>query len=313
MKHSVSSSAGLASTAGRRLAQASALAILAALAACSKPEPATQTPAAETTQPAADPLSASIGGEWRSAEDKARDEYRHPKEALEFWGLAPGMTILEVQPGGGWWSDILAPYAKETGGKYYATAADLENPELSDAAKQARSEFEARFAAKPEVYGTVQFVNFGPKSAPLPENTFDFALSARSFHGWMGGGLTDKYLKDIYGALKPGGIFAIEQHRANEGEQDPKAASGYVTEAHVIEQAQKAGFELVEKSEINANAADTKDHPFGVWTLPPTKRTRPYSEGAAAHDPEFDRTKYDAIGESDRMTLKFRKPEGATT
>lgn len=310
MKHSL-----LASSTGRRVAQVSALAILAALSACSKQEPVTQTPppAAETTQPAADPLAASIDGEWRSADDKSRDVYRHPKEALEFWGLAPGMTVLEVQPGGGWWSDILAPYANATGGKYYATAADLGNPELSDAAKQARTEFEARFAAKPDVYGTVQFVNFGPKSAPLPENTFDFALTARSFHGWMGNGVTDKFLKDLYGALKPGGILAIEQHRANPGEQDPKAASGYVTEAYVIEQAQKAGFELVEKSEINANAKDTKDHPFGVWTLPPTKRTRPYSEGADANDPNFDRTKYDAIGESDRMTLKFRKPQSATT
>jgi len=292
-----------------------ALVMLTALSACSKQEPATQTPpAAEATQSAtAEPLVASLVGEWRSAEAKSRDEFRHPKEALEFWGLAPGMTILEVQPGGGWWSDILAPYANATGGKYYATAADLANPELSEAARQGRTDFEARFAAKPDVYGSVQLVNFGPKSAPLPENTFDFALSARSFHGWMGSGLTDKFLKDIYGALKPGGIFAIEQHRANPGEQDPKAASGYVTEAYVIEQAQKAGFELAEKSEINANAKDTKDHPFGVWTLPPTQRTRPYSEGPDANDPNFDRTKYDAIGESDRMTLKFRKPATATT
>jgi predicted methyltransferase len=295
----------------RRFAYLSALAVFTALGACSKqPEPTAQTPpAAETTQPAvSDPLATSINGEWRSAEDKSRDQSRHPKEALEFWGLAPGMTILEVQPGGGWWSDILAPYAKATGGKYYATAADLQNPELSEGARKSRADFEARFAAKPDVYGQVQFVNFGAKSAPLPENTFDFALSARSFHGWMGGGVTDKFLKDLYGALKPGGILAIEQHRANPGQQDPKAESGYVTEAYVIEQAQKAGFELVDRSEINANPKDTKDHPFGVWTLPPTKRTRPYSEGADANDPNFDRSKYDAIGESDRMTLKFRKP-----
>jgi predicted methyltransferase len=123
--------------------------------------------------------------------------------------------------------------------------------------------------------------------------------------------VTEKFFKDLHGALKPGGILAIEQHRANPGEQDPKAESGYVTEAFVIEQAQKAGFELVDRSEINANPKDTKDHPFGVWTLPPTKRTRPYSDGEAAHDPKFDRSKYDAIGESDRMTLKFRKPTAA--
>jgi predicted methyltransferase len=299
----------------RRFAYLSALAVITALSACAKkPEQAAETPpAAEATQPAvSDPLVASIDGEWRSADDKSRDQYRHPKEALEFWGLAPGMTILEVQPGAGWWSDILAPYAKATGGKYYATAADLQNPEITEASRKGRAEFEARFAAKPEVYGQVQFVNFGKVSAPLPENTFDLILSARSFHGWMGANLTDKFLKDFHGALKPGGILAIEQHRANPGQQDPKAESGYVTEAYVIEQAQKAGFELVDRSEINANAKDTKDHPFGVWTLPPTKRTRPYSEGADAHDPNFDRAKYDAIGESDRMTLKFRKPTNST-
>src|SRR5687767_5378085 len=186
----------------RRFAYISTLAVITALSACAKkPEQAAETPpAAEATQPAAtDPLVASINGEWRSADDKSRDEFRHPKEALEFWGLAPGMTILEVQPGGGWWSDILAPYAHATGGKYYATAADLNNPELPEAARQARKDFEARFTAKPDVYGSVQFVNFGGKSAPLPENTFDFALSARSFHGWMGGGMVEKFLKDLHG------------------------------------------------------------------------------------------------------------------
>lgn len=290
---------------------ASAVALVALLAACSKQEPAAQAPVEEQTAPASDPLAASVSSESRSAEDKARDQYRHPQEALAFWGLQPGMTILEVQPGGGWWTEILAPYARATGGKYYATAADLDNPELSEGSRKARAEFEARFAAKPEVYGPVELVNFSAKSKPLPENTFDFALSARSVHGWMGNGITEKVFKDLYGALKPGGILAIEQHRANPGKQDPKAESGYVTEAYVIEQAQKAGFELVDRSEINANASDTKDHPFGVWTLPPTKRTRPYSEGPDANDPKFDRTKYDAIGESDRMTLKFRKPQAA--
>jgi predicted methyltransferase len=292
----------------------SALAFLILLSACShKEEPTAQPSTAADAAPITenDPLAASVNGEWRSADDRTRDQYRHPQEALAFWGLQPGMTILEVQPGGGWWTEILAPYAHATGGKYVATAADLNNPELPDAARKARADFQARFAAKPDVYGEVQLVNFGAKSAPLPESTFDFVLTARSVHGWMGNGITDKVFKDLYAALKPGGILALEQHRANPGEQDPKAASGYVTEEFVIEQAKKAGFEFVERSEINANAKDTKDHPFGVWTLPPTKRTRPYSEGPDAHDPSFDRTKYDAIGESDRMTLKFRKPEAA--
>jgi predicted methyltransferase len=296
-----------------RAAAVPAVALLAALSACSKQEPAAQAPVAQTAPAAEDALTVSVNSESRSADDKARDQYRHPQEALAFWGLQPGMTILEVQPGGGWWTEILAPYAHATGGKYYATAADLDNPELSEGSRKARADFEARFAAKPEVYGQVQLVNFGAKSKPLPDNAFDFALSARSVHGWMGAGITEKVFKDLYGALKPGGILAIEQHRANPGPQDPKAESGYVTEAFVIEQAQKAGFELVERSEINANAADTKDHPFGVWTLPPTKRTRPYSEGEDANDPKFDRSKYDAIGESDRMTLKFRKPLTASS
>jgi predicted methyltransferase len=287
-----------------------ALALLVVLAACGRKEaPPAETAAAPEAAPAeSNVLQASVDGQWRSAEDRSRDQYRHPQAALEFWGLQPGMTILEVQPGGGWWTEILAPYAHVSGGAYYATAADLNNPELSEGARKARADFEARFAAKPDVYGPVQLINFGAKSAPLPENKFDFILSARSVHGWMGAGVTEKIFKDLYGALKPGGVLAIEQHRANPGPQDPKAANGYVTEQYVIEQAQKAGFELAGRSEINANPKDTKDHPFGVWTLPPTKRTRPYSEGPDAHDPKFDRTKYDAIGESDRMTLKFTKP-----
>ena len=296
-----------------RIAAIAALAAVIGMTGCAKKtEEAAVAEAPAAAQPASDPLADAVNGAWRSAEDKSRDEYRHPQEALAFWGLQPGMTILEIQPGGGWWTEILAPYARATGGQYYATAADLDNPELSEGARKSREEFQARFAAKPEIYGDVKLVNFGPKSAPLPADTFDFVLSARSFHGWMGGGVVEKFLGDVYGALKPGGIFAIEQHRANPGEQDPKAESGYVTEAYVIEQAEKAGFKLADRSEINANAADTKDHPFGVWTLPPTKRTRPYSEGADAHDPKFDRTKYDAIGESDRMTLKFMKPAAGT-
>jgi predicted methyltransferase len=296
------------------LTRITSLVLLATLAACSK----TEQQAAEVTPPAAEAPAATenaiivaVNSDTRTSEDKARDRFRHPAESLEFWGLQPGMTILEVQPGGGWWTEILAPYAHATGGKYYATGADLDNPELSEGARKARADFEARFAAKPDVYGTVSLVNFGAKSAPLPADTFDFVLTARSVHGWMGNGIEEKVFKDLYGTLKPGGILAVEQHRAKPGVQDPKAESGYVTEEHVIKLAQNAGFELVEKSEINANPADTADHPFGVWTLPPSSRTRPYSEGADANDPKFDRTKYDAIGESDRMTLKFRKPGAA--
>ncbi len=250
-----------------------------------------------------------VAGDWRSETDKSRDQYRHPVEALTFWGLAPGMTILEVQPGGGWWTEILAPYAKRTGGKLYVTAADLANPALSEASRKGRADFEARFASKPDLYGRIDFVNWGPKSAPLPKDTFDFILTARSVHNWMSSpGWIEKVFGDFYGALKPGGILAVEEHRANPGPQDPKATSGYVTEAFVIEQAEKAGFKLVAKSEINANAKDTKDHPFGVWTLPPALRSTPVGS-TQPDDPNFDHSKYLAIGESDRMTLKFVKPK----
>lgn len=267
--------------------------------------------AADTSTPGANAdaaLGAAIAGDWRTPEAKARDANRRPMETLTFWGLKPGMAILEVQPGAAsWWTEILAPYARATGGRFLATGADLANPKLADGPRKARADFEAKYGAKPEIYGKIEIVNWGPVSAPLPGNTFDFVLTARSVHGWIQNGVTEKNFRDLYTALKPGGILALEQHRANPGAQDPKAASGYVTEAFVIEQAEKAGFKLVARSEINANPKDAKDHPFGVWTLPPTRTTVPYGSGQPPN-PAFDRTKYDAIGESDRMTLKFQKP-----
>lgn len=253
-------------------------------------------------------LADAVAGDWRTAEDSARDEYRHPEESLEFWGLEPGMTILEVQPGGGWWTDILAPYAHATGGNYYATAADLDDPALTQDARDSRSAFESKYGAKPDLYGKVELVNWGPASKPLPANRFDFILTARSVHGWIGGvyGITaERAFGEFARALKPGGILAVEQHRADPGA--PKVESGgYVTEEYVIELAEQAGLELEAKSEINANPKDTKDHPFGVWTLPPARQSA--EEEGQPSPPGFDRARYDAIGESDRMTLKFRKP-----
>jgi predicted methyltransferase len=253
-------------------------------------------------------LQAAVDGAWRSPEQKARDHYRHPIRALEFWGLRPHMTILEIQPGGGYWTEILAPYAKMTGGKFYATAADLANPKLSDASRKARTEFEARFASKPDTYGTIELVNWGAVSKTLPADTFDFILTARSIHGWMQQGpdaVLDNF-SQFHKALKKGGILAVEQHRANAGPME-KPETGYVSEAYVIGQAEKAGFKLAARSDINANPKDTKDHPFGVWTLPPTLRSSP-EDSDKPDDPNFDHSKYLAIGESDRMTLKFIKP-----
>lgn len=258
---------------------------------------------------ASDPaLAAAVAGDWRSADQKARDQYRHPVEALSFWGLKPGMSILEVQPGGGWWTEILAPYAQATHGKFAMTGTDLGNPKVSKESRDSRAESEAHFAAKPDVYGKVGVVNWGPESKPLPAAQYDFILTARSVHGWIGnenGIAVDKAFGEFSRALKPGGILAVEQHRADPGKQDPKASNGYVSEDFVIAAAKKAGLKLEARSEINANPKDTKDHPFGVWTLPPTRQS---SEEDGKPSPEgFDRAKYDAIGESDRMTLRFRK------
>lgn len=251
-------------------------------------------------------LKQVMAGEWRSADDKARDAERRPLESLTFWGLKPGASVLEVQPGGGWWTRILAPYAARTGGRYTATAADLNNPSLSDAARKGRADFAARYADE-KIYGKVELVNWGPTAAPLPQNTYDFILLSRMIHNWMQSeGALERNLASVAGSLKPGGVLAIEQHRGNPGPQDPKAESGYVTEAFVIAAAEKAGLRLAARSEINANPKDTKDHPFGVWTLPPTRATVAYGSGKPA-DPNFDRSKYDAIGESDRMTLRFVK------
>jgi predicted methyltransferase len=253
-------------------------------------------------------LAQVVDGSWRTPEAKARDVYRHPIESLTFWGLEPGMTILEIQPGAkSWWTDILAPYAARTGGKLYVTGADLDNPDLSESSRKSRAEFEAHYGADPALYGKITVLNWGAKSAPLPKDTFDFILTARSVHGWMGSpGMVEKTFKELYDALKPGGILALEQHRANPGPQGPKAPDGYVTEAFVIATAEHVGFKLAAKSEINANPKDTKDHPFGVWTLPPALRSSAYGSGQP-DDPNFDHSKYLAIGESDRMTLKFVK------
>jgi predicted methyltransferase len=282
-----------------------AASIIAAVLSIGAGAPAAQAqaPAAAAADPA---LAAVLAGDWRTPEQKARDASRRPTEVLAFWGLKPGMSILEVQPGEGWWTQILAPYAARTRGRYAATSADLYSPQTSTAARLARQAFELRFY-NPGVYGRVELVNWGMQAAPLPQNAYDFILVSRSFHGWMRTpGQVDRFLAQLARALKPGGVLAIEQHRANAGPQDPKAENGYVTEAYLVEQVQKAGLSLAAKSELNANPKDTKDHPFGVWTLPPTRTSVPVGSGPP--NPNFDHSRYDAIGESDRMTLRFAKP-----
>lgn len=257
-----------------------------------------------------DPLLAQvISGEWRDAQQTSRDATRQPALALEFWGLKPGMSVLEVAPGyPAWWAEILAPFAARSGGRYTATAPDLYSPKLSVRALQARMQFEAHFS-RPTLYGRINLVNWGADATPLAPNQYDWILLARGFHNFMAAGMTDRYLHQLYVSLRPAGILAVEQHRANPGVQDPKAPTGYVTESYLIEAMERAGFKLDGRSELYANPADSKDHPFGVWTLPPTRASSLPGSGKPA-DPDFDHAKYDAIGESDRMMLRFIKPTG---
>ena len=264
------------------------------------------TGCATTGEPSRAAIDSVLASSARSAEQKERDAERRPGPSLAFWGLKPGASILEVQPGGGWWTQILAPYAASTGGRYTATAADLTNPNLTPAARQGRDAFAARYADA-SVYSKVELVNWGPVAPPLPESQYDFILLSRVIHGWMRqDGMVDRYFTQVARALKAGGSLAVEQHRAKPGTPEDKGVSGYVTEQFVIDAAKRAGLRLVARSDINANPKDTADHPFGVWTLPPTPATVAYGSGKPA-DPTFDRSKYDAIGESDRMTLRFTK------
>jgi predicted methyltransferase len=255
---------------------------------------------------AIDPLlQKAIDDPRRPATDRARDVYRHPGASLTFWGLKRGDTVIDVNPGTGWWTDIIAPYLAASGGHYIAAGADLNNPALSPAARKDRAAFEAKYADH-SVYGDVSVAGFGKVSGPLAApGTVDLVLVSREVHNWAQvDGFVQKALGDFYAALKPGGALAIEEHRAAEG-ADPKKGDGYLPESFVIAEAKKTGFALAARSDVNANPKDTKDYPFGVWTLPPTNRSSPQGQPA---NPQFDHAPYLAIGESDRMTLKFIKP-----
>jgi predicted methyltransferase len=251
-------------------------------------------------------LDEAIAGDHRSPEERARDADRHPKETLLFFGLAPDMTVVEVWPGGGWYTNILAPVLKRGGGVYIAAGLD---PEASERARAAAAAFEAKVKSAPELYGNVVIGALAPGRTIASDGSADLVLTFRNVHNWLAGGTAEANFATFFRALKPGGVLGVVEHRAK-GDASPEEekASGYVREETVKALALAAGFEFEAASEINANPNDTKDHPFGVWTLPPTRRS---SAVAGVEDTGFDRAKYDAIGESDRMTLKFRKPLGA--
>lgn len=232
---------------------------------------------------------------YRAPLNKARDVYRHPVETLEFFGLTPEMTVVEVAPGQGWYMEILAPLLAVKG--RYIMAAPIADKPYFKTNEELINAWKGKF---PQVGSKMETAIFSPPSKivfPKAE-TADMVLTFRNVHNWMTAKGEEQAFKAFYDVLKPGGILGVVEHRALPSQEDPLAKSGYVREQDVIELAARAGFKLVGSSEINANPKDTKDHPEGVWTLPPALKLG-----------DKNREKYLAIGESDRMTLKFMKPK----
>ena len=250
-------------------------------------------------------LEWAVAGRWRIDAEKARDQYRHPVETLKFFGVKGSDTVVEIWPGGGWYTAILGPYLKAGGGKLYAAQMDraprrptqstpTRPPSSIGPRSMARSRLRPPRTTSPGI---------------APDGSADVVLTFRNVHNWMAGGYAEKMFADAYRALKQGGVLGIEEHRLPSArDQDLAASTGYVLESYVVQLAQKAGFVLEESSEINANPKDTADHPLGVWMLPPNLRAPAAGTPAAL---TYDAETYKAIGESDRMTLRFRKPATA--
>lgn len=248
-------------------------------------------------QKTANALDVILAGDQRTAEDRAQDPFRHPKETLLFFGIRPGTRVLQVWPESGWYTKIIAPLVHARG-RYYAgvIAPDPDSRFLT--ARLAR--YRELLASRPDLYGRVKVVTFPLNGADvLPEGSVDMVLSFRDLHEWMALGDAPQALGTIYRALAPGGVFGVVDNRGDPGvAQDPRARNGYVRQDYAIRMIEAAGFRLVAASEVNANPKDTKNYRAGVWTLPPDYRLG-----------SFERSKYEAIGESDRFTLKFVKPD----
>ncbi len=250
---------------------------------------------AEATPAQDDRLKQIIAGDHRPEESKARDRYRSPYETLTFFGIKPDMTVVEIYPGRGWYTEILAPYLKGSGTFY---AAEHPGDPSYEAVQRSLEAFDQKVKEAPELYGEMKRTKLTEDGDIAPPDSADLVVTFRNVHSWLGSGTESEAFAAMFRALKPGGVLGVVQHRGDpDVPQDPKGGKGYVNEDYVIALAKKAGFELAEKSEVNANPNDTKDYPKGVWTLPPSLRLG-----------DEDREKYLAIGESDRMTLKFVKP-----
>jgi len=240
-------------------------------------------------------LEQAITGEHRSDKNKARDDFRHPADTLAFFGFKSTMTVVEITPGGGWYTEILAPAVKGSGKLYGAHYPDTgEDNYYSNSRKRLE-----KMLAGNAIFSEVELTDFVPKkaSALAPKGSADLVLTFRNLHNWGEEGIAQVF-KDAFTALKDGGVLGVVEHRMP-ASQDWKMnkRSGYVPTKMVVQLAKKAGFVLAASSEVNANAKDNANHPKGVWTLPPVMRLG-----------EKDKAKYLAIGESDRMTLKFVKP-----
>ena len=243
-------------------------------------------------------LQAVIASHVRQPEHAARDQYRHPVETLDFGGFKPTLTVLEFGPGEGWYTELLAP-ALAKSGKLYTTSADPMGPPDSRGT-YAGQLWKSRLAVSPELYGKVENIVVDNKAPTLPQDgTLDMVLLTRELHGMTNGGTLDAWLSQFNKALKMGGVLLVVQHRAKpDAKAEESAKNGYLPEKWLIEKIEAEGFKLAGKSEINANSKDTKDYADGVWSLPPSFAAK---DDATAH------AKYAAIGESDRMTLKFTK------
>jgi predicted methyltransferase len=246
-------------------------------------------------------VDAALVGSHRSDRNKARDQYRHPKETLAFFGLRRDMTVVEIWPGGGWYTEVLAPVLKGTGKLYVAQYGPHA---IADYQKQEDAALPEKARKYPEVFSELKYTALWPPAdmTIAPPGTADLVVTFRNVHNWVNPRSkldAPKFFAAFYTALKPGGILGVVDHRWPDAKsEDPGAANGYVTEERVIALAKAAGFEFAGRSDVNRNPKDTHDHPNGVWTLPPDLSVKS----------DADRAKYLAVGESDRLTLKFRKP-----